>query len=215
MNQSAGCASFASTSNPGWSTRDECASSLGSKPPKSSTRCSNTAPLVRRAPPTALVLRRRARTGSTTPPRTRAVCPEPTDRREPPALAPRLPTPPGSPPFSPHSGTLQASTPTAPPPIGSRRIERAERTRSEHRISTTILYRHRRSAGYTGVAPKLIIINELWDDAWARHLWDRTPVFDMIARAETTRDRIGGFGRASAASEWLVRHAAPIACRSV
>ena len=66
-----------------------------------------------------------------------------------------------------------------------------------------------------GVAPKLIIINELWDDAWARHLWDRTPVFDMIARAETTRDRIGGFGRASAASEWLVRHAAPIACRSV
>ena len=154
MNQSAGCASFASTSNPGWSTRDECASSLGSKPPKSSTRCSNTAPLVRRAPPTALVLRRRARTGSTTPPRTRAVCPEPTDRREPPALAPRLPTPPGSPPFSPHSGTLQASTPTAPPPIGSRRIERAERTRSEHRISTTILYRHRRSAGYTFYPPR-------------------------------------------------------------
>ena len=69
--------------------------------------------------------------------------------------------------------------------------------------------------GTPGVAPKLIIINELWDDAWARHLWDRTPVFDMIARAETTRDRIGGFGRASAASEWLVRHAAPIACRSV
>ena len=68
VNQSAGCASFASTSNPGQSTRDECASSLGSKPPKSSTRCSNTAPLVRPAPPTALVLRRRARTGSTTPP---------------------------------------------------------------------------------------------------------------------------------------------------
>ena len=66
-----------------------------------------------------------------------------------------------------------------------------------------------------GVAPKLIIINELWDDAWARHLWDRTPVFDTFARAETTRDRIGGFGRASAASEWLARHAAPIACRSV
>ena len=67
----------------------------------------------------------------------------------------------------------------------------------------------------TGVAPKLIIINELWDDAWARHLWDRTPVFDTFARGETTRDRIGGFGRASAASEWLARHAAPIACRSV
>ena len=67
----------------------------------------------------------------------------------------------------------------------------------------------------TGVAPKLIIINELWDDAWARHLWDRTPVFDTFARAETTRDRIGGFGRASVASEWLARHAAPIACRSV
>ena len=66
-----------------------------------------------------------------------------------------------------------------------------------------------------GVAPKLIIINELWDDAWARHLWDRTPVFDTFARAETTRDRIGGFGRASVASEWLARHAAPIACRSV
>ena len=66
-----------------------------------------------------------------------------------------------------------------------------------------------------GVAPKLIIINELWDDAWARHLWDRTPVFDTFARGETRRDRIGGFGRASAASEWLARHAAPIACRSV
>ena len=68
MNQSAGCASFASTSNPGQSTRGEHASSPGSKPPKSSTRCSNTAPLVRPAPPTALVHRRRARTGSTTPP---------------------------------------------------------------------------------------------------------------------------------------------------
>ena len=72
-----------------------------------------------------------------------------------------------------------------------------------------------RIAHQMGVAPKLIIINELWDDAWARHLWDRTPVFDTFARGETTRDRIGGFGRASAASEWLARHAAPIACRSV
>ena len=71
------------------------------------------------------------------------------------------------------------------------------------------------STDHPGVAPKLIIINELWDDAWARHLWDRTPVFDTFARAETTRDRIGGFGRASVASEWLARHAAPIACRSV
>ena len=157
MNQSAGCASFAATSNPGQSTRDECASSLGSKPPKSSTRCSNTAPLVRPAPPTALVLRRWARTGSTTPPGTRAACPEPTDRRGPPALAPRSPPPPGSPPFSPHSGTLQASTPTAPPPTGSRPIERTERTRSEHRVSTTIFCRHRRSAGYSSYPPMRMV----------------------------------------------------------
>ena len=67
----------------------------------------------------------------------------------------------------------------------------------------------------TGVGPGLIIAGECLHGEGAPHCQDTTPVFDMIARAETTRDRIGGFGRASAASEWLVRHAAPIACRSV
>ena len=66
-----------------------------------------------------------------------------------------------------------------------------------------------------GVGPGLIIAGECLHGEGAPHCQDTTPVFDMIARAETTRDRIGGFGRASAASEWLVRHAAPIACRSV
>ena len=66
-----------------------------------------------------------------------------------------------------------------------------------------------------GVGPGLIIASECLHGEGAPHCQDTTPVFDMIARAETTRDRIGGFGRASAASEWLARHAAPIACRSV
>ena len=66
-----------------------------------------------------------------------------------------------------------------------------------------------------GVAPELIVSSECLHGEGAPHCQDTTPVFDMIARGETTRNRSGGFGRASAASEWLVRHPAPIACRSV
>ena len=65
------------------------------------------------------------------------------------------------------------------------------------------------------LAPELIIASECLPGEGAPHCRDTTPVFDTIARAETTRDRIGGFGRASAASEWLVRRADPIACRNV
>ena len=66
----------------------------------------------------------------------------------------------------------------------------------------------------TGVGPRLIIANEDLHGEGAPHCQGTTLVFDTIARAETTRDRIGGFGRASAASEWLARRTAPIACRS-
>ena len=65
-----------------------------------------------------------------------------------------------------------------------------------------------------GVPPELIIANECLHGEGAPHCQDTTPVFDTIARAESTRGRIGGFGRASAGSEWLARHATPIACRS-
>ena len=65
------------------------------------------------------------------------------------------------------------------------------------------------------LAPELIVASECLHGEGAPHCQDTTPVFDMIARAETTRDRIGGFGRSSAASEWLVRRADPIACRNV
>ena len=65
-----------------------------------------------------------------------------------------------------------------------------------------------------GVGPRLIIANEDLHGEGAPHCQGTTLVFDTIARAETTRDRIGGFGRASAASEWLARRTAPIACRS-
>ena len=65
-----------------------------------------------------------------------------------------------------------------------------------------------------GVGPRLIIANECLHGEGAPHCQDTTPVLDTISRAETTRAGIGGFGRASAASEWLARHAAPIACRS-
>ena len=64
-----------------------------------------------------------------------------------------------------------------------------------------------------GVGPRLIIANECLHGEGAPHCQDTTPVLDTISRAETTRAGIGGFGRASAASEWLARHAAPIACR--
>ena len=49
-----------------------------------------------------------------------------------------------------------------------------------------------------GVGPRLIIANECLHGEGAPHCRDTTPVFDTISRAETTRDRIGGFGRASA-----------------
>ena len=49
-----------------------------------------------------------------------------------------------------------------------------------------------------GVAPELIIANECLHGEAARHCQGTTPVFDTIARAATTRDRIDGFGRASA-----------------
>ena len=48
------------------------------------------------------------------------------------------------------------------------------------------------------LVPKLIIINELWDDAWARHCHgDRTPVSSIrLQRGDDHRvTRIGGFGR--------------------
>ena len=64
------------------------------------------------------------------------------------------------------------------------------------------------------LGPRLIIASECLHGEGAPHCQDTTPVLDTISRAETTRARIGGFGRASAASEWLARHAAPIACRS-
>ena len=50
----------------------------------------------------------------------------------------------------------------------------------------------------TGVGPRLIIANECLHGEVAPHCQDTTPVFDTIARAESMRDRIGGFGRASA-----------------
>ena len=50
----------------------------------------------------------------------------------------------------------------------------------------------------TGVGPRLIIANECLHGEGTPHCQDTTPEFDTIARAETTRDRIGGFGRASA-----------------
>ena len=49
-----------------------------------------------------------------------------------------------------------------------------------------------------GVGPRLIIANECLHGEVAPHCQDTTPVFDTIARAESMRDRIGGFGRASA-----------------
>ena len=49
-----------------------------------------------------------------------------------------------------------------------------------------------------GVPPELIIANECLHGEGAPHCQDTTPVFDTIARAESTRDRIGGFERASA-----------------
>ena len=50
-----------------------------------------------------------------------------------------------------------------------------------------------------GVGPRLIIANEDLHGEGAPHCQGTTLVFDTIARAETTRDRIVGFGRASAA----------------
>ena len=74
--------------------------------------------------------------------------------------------------------------------------------------------RQRRIRVPKGVAPELIIANECLHGEAARHCQGTTPVFDTIARAATTRDRIDGFGRASARSGWLARRAHPTAFRN-
>ena len=74
---------------------------------------------------------------------------------------------------------------------------------SWRRVDTVPLHEPGRPQIYSGiprrgVAPELIIASECLHGEEALHCQDTTPVFDTIARAEATRDRIDGFGRASA-----------------
>ena len=66
-----------------------------------------------------------------------------------------------------------------------------------------------RAAG--GVPPELISPNECLHGEGAPHYQGSPRQFDRSRRAEATRGRIVGFGRASEGSEWLARRARPIA----
>ena len=62
-----------------------------------------------------------------------------------------------------------------------------------------------------GVPPELISPNECLHGEGAPHYQGSPRQFDRSRRAEATRGRIVGFGRASEGSEWLARRARPIA----